>query len=250
MQTPWTVTIHADVTITPPHSFTPRDIPGLQLWLKADAGVYQDAALTIPAVLDGAPIGGWIDQGPGGNNVLQASAPAQPALKVAGINGLPVVHPNGTSDVLATAAPIAHGIGTGDFYLAALIRVGAADNADRAIWANGVYAPGWYVETARPALYFSTTYFDLPTLAAGSVHLLEVWRAAGVLYFGLDGITSTQTYSFVGSIANAVNRIFNDTDGSDFGDHDLGELVFAAGGGGLANQAALRSYMLGRWGVG
>lgn len=80
--------------------FSPTDIAGLQLWLKADAGTYQDAAMTVPAVLDTDPVGGWQDQSGNGNHVTQAVADNKPILKLNIVNGLPVTRYDGTNDYL------------------------------------------------------------------------------------------------------------------------------------------------------
>jgi hypothetical protein len=76
--------------------FSPRSLPGLQLWLKADAGTYQNAALTTPATADADPVGGWEDQSGSGNDVLQVGVAAtRPTLKLAIKNGKPVLRCDG-----------------------------------------------------------------------------------------------------------------------------------------------------------
>jgi hypothetical protein len=67
--------------------FDPSKLPGLQLWLRADRGLYQDSALTTPAVADGDPVGGWKDQSGQGRHATQATAAARPTL-VLGPTGL------------------------------------------------------------------------------------------------------------------------------------------------------------------
>ena len=84
-------------------SFSPKDIPGLQLWLKADAGLYTDAAMTTPAVNDADVVGGWADQSGQGNNATQATTANKPLLKLAIVNGKPVVR-FASDDRLVTAA--------------------------------------------------------------------------------------------------------------------------------------------------
>ncbi len=67
----------------------PKD--GLQLWLKADAGV----------TLDGAAVSTWADQSGNGNDAIQPDAPRRPLLVPDGLNGLPVLRFDGTDDRLA-----------------------------------------------------------------------------------------------------------------------------------------------------
>lgn len=83
-------------------AFTPDQIAGLQLWLRADAGTFQDTGLTTPAAADGDPVGGWQDQSGSGNHATQATAANKLALKLAIQNGLPVLRGNGTSTRMAT----------------------------------------------------------------------------------------------------------------------------------------------------
>lgn len=75
----------------PSGAFNPSDIANLDLWLRADAGTFQDVAMTIPAVINGDPIGGWQDQASSGNHATQAGAAQQPNLQLAVVNGMPVV---------------------------------------------------------------------------------------------------------------------------------------------------------------
>ena len=43
-------------------------------WLHTGAGLFQDSALTTPAVSDGDPVGGWVNQGSDVSSFLQAVA--------------------------------------------------------------------------------------------------------------------------------------------------------------------------------
>ena len=83
-------------------SFSPLSIAGLQLWLKADAGLYTDAAMTTPAVNDADVVGGWADQSGNGNHATQATTANKPLLKLAVVNGKPVVRFDGADDLLQT----------------------------------------------------------------------------------------------------------------------------------------------------
>ena len=73
--------------------FSPLNIPGLVLWLKADA---------IIGLADGDAIGTWPDSSGQGNNATQATASKKPTYKTGIINGNPVVRLDGTDDELRT----------------------------------------------------------------------------------------------------------------------------------------------------
>lgn len=73
------------------------------LWLKADAGTFQDSGLTTPAAANNDPVGGWRSQ-VGSLDWVQATAGARPLLKTAFLNGQSVVSFDGSDDVLKIAA--------------------------------------------------------------------------------------------------------------------------------------------------
>lgn len=77
------------VSTTP--AFSPSSITGLVWWLKADAGVFKDAAKTIPATADGDAVYTWADQSTAGVDPIQATLSARPLLKLNVQNGLPVL---------------------------------------------------------------------------------------------------------------------------------------------------------------
>jgi len=80
--------------------FSLTDIAGLTLWLEAGVGTWQDAAMTIPAVNDGDPVGGWADQSGNGNHPTQPTAAKRPKLRLNIVNTLPVIRFDGIDDWL------------------------------------------------------------------------------------------------------------------------------------------------------
>lgn len=68
--------------------FSPASVPGLALWLKADAGVYQDTGTTSPAVAGGDQVGHWLDQSANGNNATFSTGDAAKGYLATGaVNG-------------------------------------------------------------------------------------------------------------------------------------------------------------------
>lgn len=65
-----------------PPPFSPTDIAGLKLWLKADAGV----------TLNGSTVSAWADQSGNGNDATQSVAIAQPTFVANALNGNPVIY--------------------------------------------------------------------------------------------------------------------------------------------------------------
>ena len=79
-------------------AFSPLDIDGLQLWLKADAGLWQDSVGGTPAVVDSDVVGAWADQSGNSNHATQATTSQKPLLKTGIVNGRDVVRFDGTDD--------------------------------------------------------------------------------------------------------------------------------------------------------
>lgn len=81
--------------------FSPTDISGLKLWVKADANVYSDAGST-PAVNDD-PVQQWNDQSGIGYNLSQATSGQRPLLKTNVLNSLPILRFDGSDDQIVGA---------------------------------------------------------------------------------------------------------------------------------------------------
>ncbi len=91
----------------PSVGFSSGTVAGLQLWLKADTGTYQDSAKTTPAVSDADVIGAWEDQSGNGNDALQSTTANKPLLKLAIANSRSVIRFDGTNDFLSVALDLA-----------------------------------------------------------------------------------------------------------------------------------------------
>jgi len=68
----------------------PIPTSGLQLWLKADAGV----------TLNGSSVSKWTDQSSNGNDAFELDSPRQPLFVRDGLNGKPVIRFDGVDDRL------------------------------------------------------------------------------------------------------------------------------------------------------
>lgn len=83
--------------------FTPLNIAGCQLWLKAGEGIEKDdgSAGYTAVTADGDGIKRWLDNSGNGNAATQATSGAQPAFVSGAVNGHPVIRFDG-DDWLAT----------------------------------------------------------------------------------------------------------------------------------------------------
>lgn len=73
-----------------PHVFSPADIAGLQLWLKADGLLYSNDGKTIPSVNSGV-VAVWDDASSAGNDAAQTNNGKRPIFTTGLQNGLPGV---------------------------------------------------------------------------------------------------------------------------------------------------------------
>jgi hypothetical protein len=73
--------------------FSPTDLSGLSLWLKADAGV----------TLSGSNVTGWADQSGNGNNASIGNSGQEPTFVSSFLNGKPAIEFNGEGQVMQIA---------------------------------------------------------------------------------------------------------------------------------------------------
>jgi len=84
----------------PGATLTGAGLPVCSGWFRPDVGLFQDAALTIPAVADGDPVGGWQDQSGLGHHLTQSVGANQPLLRLNKINGFPALDFDGAAKFL------------------------------------------------------------------------------------------------------------------------------------------------------
>lgn len=81
--------------------FSPLSL-GPALWLKADAGAYSDAGVTLAT--NGQTIQQWNDQSGNGRHFSQAASGSRPTYNTSGINSLPALSFDGLNDFLSNAS--------------------------------------------------------------------------------------------------------------------------------------------------
>lgn len=84
---------HGILESSSPSAFSPSDIAGLKLWLKADA---------ITGLSDGDSVASWSDSSGNSNDAVQATTANKPTYKTGIINSLPVVRFDDTDDYIVT----------------------------------------------------------------------------------------------------------------------------------------------------
>lgn len=89
----------------PSVGFSPLDIAGFEIWLRADLGTWQDSGKTTAAVSNADVIGAWADQSGNGRDALQGTTANKPTLRLGVLNSLPIIRFDGINDFLQAAYP-------------------------------------------------------------------------------------------------------------------------------------------------
>ncbi len=168
---------------------------GLQLWLKADAGVTAGA---------GGKVTAWQDQSGKGNNASQSVADMSPLLVNDAINGKPVLRFDGVDDFLEVADSDSVSI-TGDITTFFLVKFD--DFATyRAVWAKTLAnqpAPNdWY---ALPGSGIPRAYRGDGT-AGGSADGGKALTAGNYLVVGWD-MAGTMLTHYLGGFASSSRMV-------------------------------------------
>lgn len=98
------------VFLTSPPIWSPTNIAGCKLWLKADAGITKDGSDAVSV---------WADQSGNGNDATQGTGDYQPLWVDATLNGKPVIRFDGINDFLSGSDA---GMPTGDVTVFAVVK--------------------------------------------------------------------------------------------------------------------------------
>ena len=153
----------------------PASLPGLVLWLQADA---------LTGLADGAPVATWPDRSGAGNSATQALASKQPAFRSGVVGGLPAVQFDASDDGLSTPA---------DPGVPVTIVVVYASRAGATGYAlNGGFSffMGPYVGRYRN---YTGKYATGPKVTAGRWLTQTLRQSTGLAELFVDGAFSTST---------------------------------------------------------
>jgi hypothetical protein len=240
--------------------FSPAQAPGLQDWLKADAGTYEDTARTVLAVADGAQ-GGWQDQSGQGNHATQGTASRRPTLKLAIQNGLPVLRCDGVDDGLLLSAAIRDLLLSSNQHVFVVAKyltlttltwllnvTNAAGSTRKGLEcisvppANRVIIYDNGAQASLTGTQVLTSSWNVWELQAQGSNLSE-W-ADGVQ----DGVTKTDAVAAsTPGVGAALGCNANGTSG--FANLDLGEILVYNAVLSASNRAAVLAYLKQRWGT-
>lgn len=174
----------------------PTSVSGLLVWMDAGSSIFKDAGVTPPA--NGETVYQWNDRSSNAYILNQTSAPNRLKYKTGDGTGYPCVTASAGIEFARSTANISNTIGTGDFIMCAAVRIVSVANAYRAIatWdatSNGLYESN--VGSTHFASYFGGQRFFDTVLREGSVYILTLVNASGVLKGYVNGVLESTTIS-------------------------------------------------------
>jgi hypothetical protein len=165
---------------------SPADLPGLAMWVKADAGITFGS---------GASVASWADQSGNGNDLTMASASNQPTLVGGAQNGLPVVETSAAASQTLTVATT-FGPAYSVFYVGRMLgsanqRLLTAVNDNWLLgWWSGAedqaYAEGWLSPVGSPA---TTTAWRIYAMT-GTGAVTNVYRNDALSFSSAGGVAA------------------------------------------------------------
>lgn len=222
--------------------FSPKQIPGLLLWLKADAGTYQTVSGS-PAVANNDPVGEWRDQSGNNNHLSQSTAGLRPLLKINTQNGLPTVLFDSVDDGMTAASmPL-----TQPFSLFYAGEVGSLAGSNQSLMSgNPTTSNVWYVgSTGQLVLSNGVTLIGSGGITTNS-------------FFSAGAVANGASSSLILNSGNAVtgNAGTNNWDGfgirsavSSWPGGDKGEVMIFNRALSTAEITSLMTYLKSRWGT-
>jgi len=239
------------LTKTPYRKFSPARIPGLQLWLRADAGVYQDAAKTTPAVADGDVVGAWADLSGAGNDATQATTAKKPLLKLNIVNGKSVVRFDGTDDFLAVSPGSDFNFGTGDFSLFIVAEMTSTPAVAGMFIAKRQHNNDFEYRWATAVMQITgPTVSGLQAVLTTQFYIFGGIRDSGVFQHYRDGATDGVVGAWATDIDNAHDLYINSRAGTDyFTALDCGEILIYNAALSTADRRRLEQYLAAKYNI-
>jgi hypothetical protein len=225
--------------------------PKPYMWFRADAGTYQDVALTIPTTTSGQNVKGWIDQANTGRAITTGGGSNFPLYETGIVNGNPVVRFTGIGGV-SLFSTWGNGLASTITAFAVISRPTWSSSPIGGVWAmylttypngsttglilttdgtGGVWggAMGGYGAINGPTGANGPAVSQaVPSLASSSPHLLTTGLGFNSAMW-LDGARQTTTFfngpSQVASIVPSQVVYVGSDGGGDIFDGDVAELI-------------------------
>lgn len=208
--------------------FSPSDLTGLKLWLKADA----------LALSDTDPVSTWTDSSGSGNDATGTST-ARPLYRTGIIGGKPAVRFDGSNDILTTTYVFAHTY---------TIFVAYNRSTNCPVGAGGIGGTGmlW-----RSALIWSDV--SQPTANLSSTPFTGAWSYIAVTFSGLtngawlNGSNILSSSASPSSDSTAAFQLGNSFDG--YSSCDIAEVIVYNSVLGTTDRQSVEGYLHTKYGI-
>lgn len=223
--------------------FSPTDIAGLGLWLKADAGTLDDSSNPCT---NGEGVATWQDQSGTGNDATQASDPNQPIYTTGAINGLPALLFDGLLSGMTWAGATGLTDTGGSIFVVLQSSNPSVTNAIPFFVGPSGGLGFQFVSGTRTVLYSSGGFGDGST--TGSAEYWSWLGASSSSTFRVTGIPQTGGGSGPFSAPSPGGNI-----GADFGGFNwpgyIAEILVYNSTLSLADLESVESYLATKWGL-
>lgn len=232
--------------------FTPKHISGLQLWLRADKGTFQDSAKTTAAVSDADVIGAWADQSGNGNDVLQATTVDKPTLRLSVTNGRSVIRFDGVTDFLSFADVFSSLVAAEIFVIIKIDADPPGDVAQSGLWALGSAAQNAHYPFTDGVIFgtFGTTARKTTGDPATNLAVFNAYNIVSTTSEWTSSLNGTQHFTTgTNTVGFSTTPNIGKSFAAGFLDGDVGEIIMYNSKLSSANRALIENYLNNRWGV-
>jgi hypothetical protein len=215
----------------------PSHLPGLALWLKADA---------LSGLLDGAAVASWPDATGNDEAAMQAVAANQPHYRLNAQNGLPVVRFDG-GDWLTVASHLQFGIGAQPFSQLAIWKPSAAGQA-LMFWANSVGLLTTDFDN-DVGIFSGSALFNFDAHPFGQWHIVAGVHNGAASAVVVDGGTPVTGSAGAGAPGGDLTIGAGINGGDRWLNGDLGELIVTRTALTTGERQRLEGYAAHKWGL-
>jgi hypothetical protein len=240
-----------DPAALPP--WTPGGISGAVLWLHTGAGLWQDAAKSVPADADTDPIYTWADQSGLGHDFVQATEGNRPLLKT---------DVSGTVDAVEFDAykwleigSALYGSGNATVFLVVYL---SSASERGTIFGVGSGSNGWKIGVGGSTfdspgdnlviLFDNVKWIGTGDAIGTGLHVIAVRLSSGVPEWWIDGVTAGSTTG-TPNAPSALTSIGRDGADSRYYTDHLVEVIASDESLDAEEMAAVHNYLLGKYGL-
>jgi len=233
-------------------SFDVLSLSGLLVWFDAQdtATVYQDSGLSTPATANGTdPVGGWKDKSGSNRHATQATSGKRPVFYANVIGSRNAIRGDGVDDFLATAS-VAHGIGTGDFYIATVLRRHTSEAGYRNAISLSAGVASVYTRNNtgdKLTTYMLSKREFNSSLALNTNYVVELWRQSGTLAAAVNGTQEATTFSDSTSVGTAIIGLFASASNAEFTATYIAEVIITKTM--PTSRVAVANYLISGYGI-